>query len=280
MIASLSKMKKLAVILSLISGTSLLAREIPNFVKGASGSLGNRVLANCSAPNASSELWINNVRTIIFSGGDMWWDRNGNGQAFYYLPAVQNKANGVSSSFAGSIWLGGLDAGGQLKIAAMTYRQNGIDFWPGPLDTINASSDAATCAKYDQIYKVSRTAVDAYWASGGNTLSSEIINWPGTGDMSQRQGRRLAPFVDNNGDGVYEPGPTSKDYPAYDIENKAEKDNLGFCKTKLFGDNTLFWVFNDNSGIHTETQGVPIGVEVRAQAFGFKSSDEINNMTF
>ncbi len=280
MIASLSKMKKLAVILSLISGTSLLAREIPNFVKGASGNLGNRVLANCSAPNASSELWINNVRTIIFSGGDMWWDRNGNGQAFYYLPAVQNKANGVSSSFAGSIWLGGLDAGGQLKIAAMTYRQNGIDFWPGPLDTINASSDAATCAKYDQIYKVSRTAVDAYWASGGNTLSSEIINWPGTGDMSQRQGRRLAPFVDNNGDGVYEPGPTSKDYPAYDIENKAEKDNLGFCKTKLFGDNTLFWVFNDNSGIHTETQGVPIGVEVRAQAFGFKTNDEINNMTF
>lgn len=273
-------MKKIAVILGLISGSTLIAREIPNFQKGTSGSLGGKVLANCSAPNASSELWINNVRTIIFSGGDMWWDRNGNGQALYIVPAVSNKANGVSSSFAGSIWLGGLDAGGQLKIAAMTYRQNGFDFWPGPLDTVNASSDPATCAKYDQIYKISRAEVDAYWASNGSAITAEIANWPGNGDVGLRQGRRLAPFVDQNGDGVYEPGSSSMDYPAYDIENKAEKDNLGFCKSKLFGDNTLFWVFNDNSGIHTETQGVPIGVEVRAQAFGFKTNDEINNMTF
>lgn len=280
MIEFLSTMKKIAVILSLISGTALVAREIPNFEKGAAGNLGGKVLANCSAPNASSELWINNVRTIIFSGGDMWWDRNGNGSAFYYVPAVSNKANGVSSSFAGSIWLGGLDAGGQLKIAAMTYRQNGIDFWAGPLDTVNASSDAAICAKYDQIYKISRSEVDAYWASKGATISSDIANWPGNGDLSYRHGRRLAPFVDVNGDGVYEPGTSSLDYPAYDIENKAEKDALGFCKTKLFGDATLFWVFNDNSGVHTETQGVPIGVEVRAQAFGFKTNDEINNMTF
>src|SRR3954464_5992646 len=128
-----SNMKK---ILVLFAGFSVLvsqAREVPNFEKAAgSGTLGQRILSNCAAPGASSELWINNVRTIIFSGGDMWWDRNGSGNAFYYIPAVQNKATGVSSSFAGSIWLGGLDVGGQLKVAAMTYRQTGFDFWPGP----------------------------------------------------------------------------------------------------------------------------------------------------
>jgi len=272
-------MKKVIIILAALSGTALFGREKAAAERpaGTSSGGGERVMANCAAPNASQELKLNNVRTIIFSGGDMWWDRNGNGNAFYYIPNVTNRNTGVSSSFAGSIWLGGLDAGGQLKIAAMTYRQNGIDFWSGPLDTVNASADPAVCAKYDQIYTISRTEVEDFVAGG--IPSSSILNWPGNGDVSKKQGKRLAPFVDVDFDGVYDPA-ASRDYPAYDIENKAEKDNLGFCKTKLFGDNTLFWVFNDNGGIHTETQGVPIGVEVRAQAFAFKTNDEINNMTF
>jgi len=271
-------MKKAIIILAALSGTALFGREKvqPEKPAGPSGG-GHKVMANCAAPNASQELRLNNVRTIIFSGGDMWWDRNGNGNAFYYIPNVSNRNTGVSSSFAGSIWLGGLDAGGQLKIAAMTYRQSGIDFWSGPLDTNNASADPAVCAKYDQIYTLARTEVEDFVAGG--KASASIINWPGNGDVSKRQGKRLAPFVDVDDDGVYDPL-VSRDYPAYDVENKAEKDDLGFCKTKLFGDNTLFWVFNDNGGIHTETGGVPIGVEVRAQAFAFKTNDEINNMTF
>jgi len=42
------------------------------------------VMASCAAPKASKELWVNNVRTIVYSGGDMWWDMNGNGNAYYY----------------------------------------------------------------------------------------------------------------------------------------------------------------------------------------------------
>jgi len=272
-------MKKVIVILIALSGTALFGREKAGTERPAatsSGMAAQRVMASCAAPGASKEVWYNNVRTIIFSGGDMWWDRNGNGNAYYYIPAVQNRAQGVSSSFAGSIWLGGLDAGGGLKVAAMTYRQNGIDFWPGPLDTVDASADPAVCAKYDQVYTITRAEVEGFKAGG--LIPLNVSNWPGNGDLSKRQGKRLAPFVDVNFDDLYDP--TAGDYPAYDIENKAEKDALGFCKTKLFGDYTIFWVFNDNGGLHTETGGVPIGVEVRAQAFAFKTNDEINNMTF
>jgi hypothetical protein len=274
-------MKKIIILLAALTVSNLVARDKNAEGRPAgssSGSAAQKVMAACAAPNASRELAINNVRTIIFSGGDMWWDRNGNGQAFYYVPAVSNRNTGVSSSFAGSIWLGGLDAGGQLKVAAMTYRQNGIDFWTGPLDTANASADPAVCAKYDQLYYVTRSEVENVVFTPGTVPTINMLNWPGNGDVSKRQGKRLAPFVDVNLDDVYDP--TSGDYPAYDINNQAEKDNLGFCKTKLFGDATLFWVFNDNGGIHTETQGVAIGVEVRAQAFAFKTNDEINNMTF
>ena len=270
-------MKKIIILLSVLCSISIYGREkAAGERQSSSNNLGLKVSAGCAAPKAAQELWVNNVRTIIYSGGDMWWDLAGNGNAFYIVPATQNRNTGISSSFAGSIWLGGLDAGGQLKVAAMTYRQGGIDFWPGPLDTVGTSIDAEQCLKYDQIYTITRTEVDNFIA--GAAPSANMLAWPGNGDLSKNQGKRLAPFVDVSPDGFYDP--SSGDYPAYDVYNTALKDNLGFCKSKLYGDKTLFWVFNDVGGAHTETQGVPIGVEVRAQAFGFKTNDEINNMTF
>ncbi|MBL7910059.1 MAG: hypothetical protein JNJ41_03245 [Bacteroidia bacterium] len=270
-------MKKIIILLSVLCSISIYGREKAASQRQTSvTNLGQKVMAECTAPKAAAELWVNNVRTIIYSGGDMWWDLQGNGNAYYIVPATSNRNAGASSCFGGSIWLGGLDAGGQLKVAAMTYRQNGIDFWPGPLDTVNASADPAECAKYDQIYKITRVEVDNFVAGG--SVSPGILAWPGNGDVSKNQGKRLAPFVDVTPDGFYDP--TSGDYPAYDVQNLALKDNLGFCKAKLYGDQTLFWVFNDKGGAHTETQGVPIGVEVRAQAFAFKTNDEVNNMTF
>ena len=54
--------------------------------------------------------------------------------------------------FAGALWIGGLDDQDNLKVAAMTYRQDGNDFWPGPLNADNTSSEygsvsASTCAR-------------------------------------------------------------------------------------------------------------------------------------
>ncbi|MGE0567675.1 MAG: hypothetical protein AB7O73_06975 [Bacteroidia bacterium] len=278
-------MKKIVISFFTLAALTLSAKEKVGVEAGktagnnsnSGATLSGRALAECSAPKASRELWVNNVRTIIYNGGDMWWDLFGTTNAYYIIPATTNKAQGASSLFAGAVWIGGLDAGGQLKVAAMTYRQSGIDFWPGPLDTANTSADPDVCSQYDKIFQISRTEVDNF-VTGGGPITSDIAQWPGNGDPSKGQSLYLAPFIDVNGDGVYEP--TTGDYPGYDVYNTAAKDNLGVCKTKLYGDNTLFWVYNDKGGIHTESQGVPIGVEVRAQAFGFKTNDEINNMTF
>ena len=48
----------------------------------------------------------------------------------------------------------------------------------------------------------------------------------------------------------------------------------------LKGDQTLWSVYNDKGNVHTETQGNPIGMEIRAQYFAFSTNDEINDMTF
>ncbi|MBX3163992.1 MAG: hypothetical protein KF900_05885 [Bacteroidetes bacterium] len=281
-------MKKFIIILAAVATTFQgWGREKVGEEKNSSSSglaqRGQRIMADCATPKASKELWINNVRTIIYTGGDMWWDLMGTGNAYYYVPAVENRNQGVSSSFAGSIWLGGVDASGQLKVAAMTYRQKGYDFWPGPLDTTNAAADPAVCAQYDNLYSITSAEVENWVNNEEAPLTQSIKDWPGN-STNINHGFHLAPYVDANFDGQYLASTGdplgARDYPAFDVYHRAEKDPLGFCKTKLYGDFSLFWVFNDRGAPHTETQGYPIGVEVRAQAFGFKTNDEINNMTF
>src|SRR5207253_5135684 len=138
----------------------------------------------------------------------------------YIIPAIQDKKQGISSNFAGSIWIGGLDAGGQLKVAAMTYRQTGYDFWPGPLSP-GAVTDDGVCNEYDRIFKMTRKEVeDAVFLK---TISDNVKNWPGQGIKTDFP--NLAPYKDIDGDGCYDA--SAGDYPYYDVFNKAEKDPLG-----------------------------------------------------
>ena len=263
-----------AVTLSAISGN---AREkYGNVFKSAAP---QKVMAGCSPAQAAAELSVNNVRTIIYSGSDMWWDLFGGGNSWYFVPKVEDRTKGASSNFAGNVWFGGVDIGGQLKIAAQTYRQSGsggISFWTGPLSTGDASISSDVCQQYDKIFKLNRAEVDAFVLSGG-PVTPQIKNWPGNGDISLNQDQQLAPYFDANGDSYY--NPEDGDYPYYDVYNTGEKDNLGVCKARVFGDETLWWVYNDMGNVHGNG-GKAIGMEIRAQAFAFKTTDEINNMTF
>ncbi|MFC2107539.1 T9SS type A sorting domain-containing protein [Bacteroidota bacterium] len=263
--------------------------------------------AGCSASAGFRYLDINNVNARINVGGDMWWDLPGGIGAQYFIP----KQGTATSLFSGSLWIGGLDINNQLKLAAQRYRQVGIDYWPGPL-TIDgtASVDEQTCAKYDKHFVVTRAEVDeflAWWNSEdratefpGYTIPEGFMTYPAHGDVAKNQSYYLAPFKDVDGDGDYDPN--MGDYPYYDITNElcplnfkddpnyvptpTPEDSLGvvtggiLVDQVLKGDQTLWWVFNDKGNAHTETEGAPIGMEIRAQAFAFATNDEINNMTF
>ena len=54
------------------------------------------VAAGCLPATAQTELNINNVKTLIMAGGDMWWDLN---DAYYEIPNGSNK----HSMFAGAL---------------------------------------------------------------------------------------------------------------------------------------------------------------------------------
>lgn len=269
----------------LITATPGLAREIKG-LPGSGNQKGSTALAaSCPATKAQSELDVNNVRTTILVGGDMWWDL-ANGK--YEIPY----GSGKHSLFAGALWIGGIDAGGQVKVAGQTYRQSGNDFWGGPLDTVNVSITNDRCLAFDRHWKVSREEVRNFYLDNAQ-VTNDIKSWPGSGSGAYNEGMYLAPYMDVDNDQVYDY--RNGDYPRYffnDNANEPQEDgsyplipNLGsvkkrVCNEYLFGDKTMWWVFNDVGNIHTETDSDPIGLEVRAQAFGFRTNDEINNMTF
>ncbi|MBL0047222.1 MAG: T9SS C-terminal target domain-containing protein [Bacteroidetes bacterium] len=225
----------------------------------------------CSQSGSRIDLDVNNVRTKILGGGDMWWDLK---DVKYEIPKDSKK----HSLFAGSLWIGGM-AQSNLKVAAMTYRQTGNDFWAGPLDVSNASVDASVCAQYDRHYVITRKEVEAFvsdWAPD-KPVPDAIQNWPAFDIYNNANiTQPLAPFYDADQSGDYNPG-EGGDYPGYSL-----KGEMGNCKSEaqLFGDRTMWWVFNDKGNIHTESDGSQIGLEIHAQAFAFQTNDEINNMTF
>jgi hypothetical protein len=229
--------------------------------------------SQCTPTTAQADLDINNVRTTVMVGGDMWWDLT---NPKYEIP----KGSGKHSIYAGSLWIGGIDDGGQIKVAAQTYRQSGQDFWGGPLDTLAASITAEKCREYDRHWKVTRQDVEEF-IEDPSKATNDIRNWPGNGDPSSNEGQFLAPFYDNNGDGIYDY--KDGDYPHYNLSGQYPQVpgyEKTICNDYLFGDQTIWWVFNDVGNIHSNSGSDPIGLEIRAQAFAFQTNDEINNMTF
>ena len=265
------------------------------------------IAAGCDPGSDYKYLDLNNVRTLMFSYGNGWFLED----AEYEIPKGSRKM----SMFSTSLWIGGIDINNNLKLAAYRYGQGPTtsaahtknDFWPGPL-TIDgtAAIDADVCAQYDHLYPITRAEVQeflAWWGSKDEypdyQIPRSILEWPAHGDRAKGQAYYLAPFYDEDGDGTYDP--YNGDYPYYDLDNSLcptnlkpgerlarahlrngeANDTLGILVDQVIkGDQTLWSVYNDKGNYHSETEGEPIGMEIRGQYFSFATNDEINDMTF
>ncbi|MGZ5281758.1 MAG: hypothetical protein ACXWEY_05700, partial [Bacteroidia bacterium] len=158
------------------------------------------------------------------------------------------KGSGTNTISAASLWIGGIDTKGDLHLSAQTYRESGSDFWPGPLDA-NGKITLEVSAQYNRIWKVSKVQVDSFRM--GLSVPQSILDWP-----------QAAPFVDKDNNGLYEP--MKGDYP------------------QIQGDEMLWWVFNDNLAVHTESDGVALGLEIQASAFTYNcnNDDVLKNTVF
>lgn len=237
--------------------------------------------APCAPPDARAFTSFNNVRALIENRGSMWQDRKTN-SASYEVPVGE----GASTFFAGSLWLGGVSQSGQLSVAANKFSQ-GTDFYPGPLEQGALQADAQRCLAHDEIFRIRRADVARHIAyhealaagtaevdfPNGYVTPESILRWPAQGNVLGVVGQPLAPFEDANGDGLYTP--EEGDCPAFSDEGCD-----GAFADALHGDEVLFWVINDE-GVHQESQGEPLGVEIHCQAWGWEeASENLSNTTF
>ena len=248
--------------------------------------------ADCAPATGKSEIDLNNVRALIETGGSMWQIR-ASGKAGYEVPKTNDRM-GPNSIFAGALWMGGRSPDNNLKLAAVTYRQQGNDFWPGPLSTDgNASVEADVCDTYDRLWKTHRLDVQRHQAYErckrdplcdlsvefpNYTVPSIFFQWPALGDLSRGQSEFLAPFIDYDADDHYDP--MDGDAPGYSLDTDPECRSDRNAIVPLYGDENIWWIFNDKGNAHTETDGQSIGMEIRGQAFAFATNNEVNNMTF
>lgn len=205
----------------------------------------------------TTNLDANNLSMPIISDALFGWDLN-RGVALF--PKNQCK----KPMFCGSLWLGGV-ANDSKKVAAQTYRQNGLDFYPGPIHKLNGtllSENMSTIQQsaYYKPRKVTKAAIDKFkldFAKGGPmVIAPEILNWPAHGDTLNGEAYYLAPFVDENKDGKY--NPYQGDYP--DIK----------------GDMAVYNIIHDNM-YHSETQGSAFGIEIHVMAYAYACADMPSN---
>lgn len=221
--------------------------------------------ANCGEATSTAVLNINNIKANLTNAGDFWRAEDFTEESGYYV-GTNEFGNEVSTIFVSGIWLAGIEeAEGDLKVAASTYRQNGLDFWPGPINETTKTTDTSQCNIYDRHWKVNKSTIDKFLT--GETLNdeekAEIYEWPGKSNPVNEYGnlnQDLAPFVDIEGDGIY--NPDDGDYP------------------KIKGDQAVWWIINDIGNQHTETGGEAMGLEIKKMAYAYANEPELQNSTF
>ncbi|MCX6286480.1 MAG: hypothetical protein NTY96_05145, partial [Bacteroidetes bacterium] len=214
-----------------------------------------------------ARLDINNVQaTINACGNQFWWLENGS--VGFFVP----KGSGKSPVFNAALWIGGKDQKDSLCFAGELYRQGPpigsagtcADFWPGPVSDSTAYGNTYD-SLWNRVWKVEGWQIEYHkhhWMDPGYTPPDCILKWPAHGNAAQGQQLMLAPFYDRNGDNNY--NPYDGDYP------------------RIFGDQCIFMIYNDDRKWHSESWGQKMRTEIHLWAYEFNMPNDtaFNNSVF
>lgn len=182
-------------------------------------------------------------------------------------PSMTFLENGVRPPllYCGALWLAGSSSDEQALVSAVDYGALS-DMQPGPLDNAGMIAQAMV-EQYDRSWLLTRTEVERHQAwfacsqdpgcdmeplfPGGYTMPEVIASWPAHGDVSIGQAYDLAPFLDADQNGVYDP--LAGDVPC------------------IPGDVAVFNIFNDLR--QARTGGSPLHTEVHMTTFGYEPTD-------
>lgn len=155
------------------------------------------------------------------------------------------------------MFFGGINEFGEVKC------NNFMAFYPGPYSSNESYFSPSYLQKYaNGIWTVNREEIIYHidnYMQPGYVVPTSIANWPAHGDTSLGVASNLAPFVDVNNDGVYNPDhgdyPCVKgDYTAYIINTDFKTTNMSFGNHDLGVEmHTMIYQFNANDFIDSTT---------------------------
>jgi hypothetical protein len=207
-----------------------------------------------------NSVWLdfNNVKATVSDEGG-FFSNVAASVAGYEIP----KNSGKSTIFSGSYWIGAEDQFGQLHVSANRYSWGGTQssFHSGPIAESIAYGSINYSNQYQNaIWMVSKYEIDdhiANYQTTGYVVPTSIANWPGNGDVNLGVASQLAPYVDLNGNGQYEP--SLGDYP------------------EIRGDRAAYVIMNDES---YQPDGNQLGIELHAMFYQYVTGDFWNDVTF
>lgn len=117
------------------------------------------------------------------------------------------KDEGKHSLYSASPWVAGKQDA-EWKHTLPKYNSTNTDSlsWAGPQQAI--VRDDAFYERYHQVWTVDQAMIDAHaaqWNEPDYTMPYAIATWPGNGNTANGEPARIAPFQDQDGDGLYEP---------------------------------------------------------------------------
>jgi len=140
-----------------------------------------------------------------------------------------------------NLWISGNDSGGKLRISTTNAYTHKCDFSQGPTDSL--SYKGADPLDWNHVWFLTSQEIKEHQKNFRNANYNPIDaikNWPANG--SGKYYKYLAPFIDYNQDGMYDP--LDGDYP------------------DILGNQINYFIINDNKSEHKASGGIPLKIEI------------------
>ena len=218
---------------------------------------------------AQAYIHSNNINALVNANGLLFYDKEKGGQFL-------TDSAGHSPIKAAGLWLGGFDPGGNLKLAAQLYNEDGKrDFVPGFSDSLEGD--------WNHVWKVKRSDMVAQYRDFrddgviDDTIAS-VFDWPASGNKHFKRfngfdfptGYFSNNFIDENGNGIYDP-------ENGDIPYAGDGECNGYVPDQI-----LWSVFQSNID-HTESLGSqPLNLTINQTIYSYSCDGNpyISNTVF
>lgn len=215
-------------------------------------------IPNLFSQTETKELSANSMKALFTNDGSFMHDPCVGSHGYSF-----KNYTSYSLIFSNKLYFGGYDQSGEFHFTGMIisdYYNDGIS--AGPVS--NNYNDSVYIENYGSgIWKVSKSEIINHvsnYSQFGYVVQPNIKNWPANGNTSLGVDNDLAPYIDFNSNGFYDP--ENGDYPC------------------IKGDEAVYLIYNDDAPSDTLQEFEKVGLEIHMMFYQYQTNDYLDSTTF